>query len=182
MQRSVGLGILVAMLTVGGCSEPSAPVATRPATPAPTAVATEAKVAVENHGQGKDHDHGHDHGHDHADEQFPDTLPEAVEDMETLCVDVEDLLAGGHRDDADEKVHMAGHLIEHLRGMFSDSSLADDAKKSASAALDSLFDCFDTMDTALHATEEAKQKIDYTDHEPKIETAIGTLKDLAKSL
>jgi hypothetical protein len=40
----------------------------------------------------------------------------------------------------------------------------------------------DTMDTALHATEEAKQKIDYTDHEPKIETAIGTLKDLAKSL
>jgi hypothetical protein len=73
-------------------------------------------------------------------------------------------------------------LIEHLRGLVAGSSLADDAKKSASAALDGLFDCFDTIDTALHATDEAKQKIDYADHEPKIETAIGTLKDLAKGL
>jgi len=176
MQRTLGLGILVGMLAVCGCAEPSAPVAARPAAPAPTATASDVKVAAENH------DHGHDHDHDHADEQLPKTLPEAVEEMETLCGDVEDMLAGGHRDDADEKVHMAGHLIEHLRGLVAGSSLADDAKKSASAALDGLFDCFDTIDTALHATDEAKQKIDYADHEPKIETAIGTLKDLAKGL
>jgi hypothetical protein len=72
---------------------------------------------------------------------------------------------------------MAGHLVEDLQKLVADSKPDAAAGAVATAALDEIFDCFDSMDTALHSTdEEAARKLDYTAFAPRIEAAIETLR------
>lgn len=102
-----------------------------------------------------DHDHDEaakkDADHDHADHDHPKTLAEGVAALGKAAAAVKDHLAADARDKADDAVHDLGHLLEDVQGLVGTSDLAADAKKAASAALDDLFDCFDKLDTALHA-------------------------------
>ena len=129
-----------------------------------------------------EHDHDHDHdGHDHGEEDYdsPNTIAAGIAALEKICGEVKAELAEGDLDDADGKVHMVGHLLDDLRLLVIDSKPAAEVETAAKKALDEIFDCFDKMDTALHAADEAERKsLDYADHASTIEAAIKSLKNL----
>jgi hypothetical protein len=133
---------LLACLTLVGCSSSAPP----PAKPA----ADKAAAA----GPGHDHDHGHDHGHDH---DHPESFAAGVAQLQATVAAVKDHLAVGATDAADEAVHGLGHLIEDVQGLLSKEKLSEEAKATASKALEELFECFDKLDTAIHAPEGKSQ-------------------------
>lgn len=100
-----------------------------------------------------------DHGHDHADHDHerPASFAAGVSALEAAVTAVKDHLAAGATDAADAAVHALGHLIEDVQGMLSKEKLGGEAKVTASKALDELFECFDALDTALHAPEGTSQ-------------------------
>lgn len=158
---------------VTGCA-PSAPPA-----PAPTTT-----TAGHDHGH-DDHEHAHDdhdhheHEHDHGEHDEPETVAAGIAQLEKLCADVKAHLAVGDHDKADGPVHMVGHLLEDLGELFAKEKPAVEAE--ARKALDAVFECFDKIDTTIHAAdEEARKKLDYAEHNPAIEAAIAKLKDLTK--
>lgn len=122
-------------LAASGCS-PTAPTAVKTA-PAPAATHEES------------HDHDHDHGH--AEHDHPDTLAEGVAQLAAAAAAVEKHLAAGATDAADDVVHGVGHIIEDIQGLLPKENLSADAKAAAAKALDEVFECFDKLDTALHA-------------------------------
>ena len=48
-------------------------------------------------------------------------------------------------------MHGVGHIIEAIQDILPNENLSDEAKAAAMTALDEVFDCFDKLDTALHA-------------------------------
>lgn len=127
--RSLGLLALAAVLVAAGCSRPAAP---------RSGAATKA-------GSGHDHDHGHE-AHDH-----PESLAAGVAQVKQAAADVKDHLAKGANEAADDVVHGMGHLVEDIEGLLSTEKLSDAGKAAVKKALADLFDCFDKLDTALHA-------------------------------
>lgn len=103
------------------------------------------------------HDHGHEHaddhghGHDHADHAPAETLADGVEQLESLVGEIAGKLASGATDAADDAVHGLGHVLDDIQGLLKESTLADGPRDAASRAVDELFECFDELDTALHA-------------------------------
>jgi hypothetical protein len=95
----------------------------------------------------------HDHGHDHGDHAHPETLAAGVAELEKLLGTVGEKLASGATEAADDAVHMVGHLIEDLEGLLGAEKLGAEAQAAGKKALDELFECFDALDTALHAKE-----------------------------
>lgn len=113
------------------------------------------------------HDHDHDHaGHDHdaadgkdghGDHEHPETLAEGVARLESLLADIGTKLGSGAKDAADDAVHAAGHLLEDLRGLLEKQEVSADLKEAGAKAIDELFECFDRLDVALHAGDDAKE-------------------------
>lgn len=130
-----------------------------------------------------DHDHGeHDHDHDHGDHEHPRTLSEGVKNLAALAASVKQHLAAESRDEADEAVHGLGHLLEDLQGLVRTSDLAAEAQAAATKALDELFECFATLDAALHAepgTGDAPADV-HASIAKRIEAAIGALESAIK--
>ena len=135
------LSSLLAITAGGGCTPPAAPPAAR-------------EHVHENHGH-DDHaahdDHGHDHGHEEHD--AADSVAEGVERLEKLAAEVKAGLAAGSTERADTAVHAVGHLLEDLQGLLPQEKLSPAAEGAATKALDELYECFDKLDTALHAAE-----------------------------
>jgi hypothetical protein len=154
-------GVAVAYLAfVSGCA-PSAP----PASPANATAAN-------------DHD-DHEHDHDHGDHEEPETVAAGLAQLEKICADARVHLAAGDYDKADGPVHMVGHLLEDLGELVAKEKPGAEAE--ARKALDAMFECFDKIDSAIHAAdEEARKKLDYAEHAPAIEAAIAKLKELTK--
>jgi hypothetical protein len=72
-----------------------------------------------------------------------------------------------------------GHLLEDLGELVAKETPAAEAE--ARKAIDAVFECFDKIDSAIHAAdEEARKKLDYAEHAPAIEAAIAKLKELTK--
>lgn len=142
VMTSVGL---IAMMAAGcGTSPPAARPGSAGARPA----------AEHDHGHdGHAHDHAHDHAQGHGGHKHPETLAEAVVELESLVGQVGEHLAAGGRDAADTAVHAVGHLLEDVEGLLERSTLAADAKTAAKNAVAELYECFDKLDTALHAKE-----------------------------
>jgi hypothetical protein len=168
-------GLQAAWLAAGvlvffGCA-PAAP-------PAATVATTQAGHAGHDDDHDHEDDHDHDHDHDeHDDHDHPATVAGGLDELEEVCRKVKESLAAGDLEKADDAVHMAGHLVEDLQKLVADSKPDAAAGAVATAALDEIFDCFDSMDTALHSTdEEAARKLDYTAFAPRIEAAIETLR------
>lgn len=168
-----------AMLALGGLAAPGCSPAVPPAPAAkPVAVHT-------------DHDHGHDEkaskdSHDHAehaehddhDHAHPETLAASVAELETMWGDVKTALKAGDREKADDKVHAVGHLLEDFEGLLSkEEAVLQDAGKKATAVV---FECFETLDAALHGPEEEFKKIDVDELGTRLEAAVESLKSLAK--
>lgn len=95
----------------------------------------------------------HDHGHDHGDHAHPETLAAGIAELEKLLGTIGEKLAGGATEAADDAVHMVGHLIEDLEGLLAKEDLGAEARAAGKKAIDELFECFDTLDTALHAKQ-----------------------------
>ena len=162
---------LIAGFLLVGCA-PAAPTAPPPAVPP-------AAHAVADRDHGHDHGHDHDHDHDHGDHETPKTAAAGIAHLEKLCADVKAHLAAGDHAKADGPVHMVGHLLEDLAALVAQEKPAAEAE--ARKALDSVFDCFDKLDTVIHgADEEARKKLDYAEHAPAIEAALAKLKELTK--
>lgn len=165
-------------LSLLGCSQTTTPPG------APPAKVTQAD-GDHDHDDHDDHDHDHDdghaHEHGHDDYKSPTTVAAGLAELEKICGGVKEELAEGDRDEADAKVHMVGHLIDDLHGLVADAKPSPEVLAGAKKALDDIFDCFDKMDTALHAAdEEVAKKLDYAEHAPTIEAAIQKLKELVK--
>ena len=125
--------------------------------------------------------HDHDHDHDHGDHDHPETLAAGIAELETTINAVATKLASGERDAADDALHAAGHLIEDLHGLLDGAQeLSAEARAAGKKALDELFDCFDKLDTAMHAgADEAKESVAdvHAAVKERIETALESLKD-----
>lgn len=142
----------------------------------------------DDHGD-HDHDHAdrdaksadHDHEHDHGDHDHPATLAEGIRALARTAASVKEHLAAESRDDVDDAVHAVAHLIEDAQGLVQKSGLADDAKAAAAKALDELFDCFDKLDTALHASPgEGESPADvHASVAKRVEEAIAALRQAA---
>jgi hypothetical protein len=151
-----GLAILCG--AVAGCTKPPAPAA---------------KPVAATH----DHDHDHDHDDHHA---KAETLGEGVAELSKVIAAAKQALADKDFDDADGHVHMVGHLVDDLHRLVAGGKLPTEAEAAAKKALDDVFECFDALDTKLHAADESvRGTIDYAEHEPRIEAAMKTLATLA---
>jgi len=148
-------------LVLGGCS---------PA--APTAKPAAARVDA-----GHDHDDKHDGKHDDEhddDHKHPETLAAGVAEIESLWKSVQDSLAKGKRDAADDAVHAVGHLLEDLEGL--SAAVKSESREAAQAAVAEIFACFDTLDTALHGEEEDLKKVDLDALGSRLVEAFGKLR------
>ena len=143
---------------------------------------TPAPAPVAAHGSHDDHDHdGHDHGdHDH---DHPTTLAGGIAALAKAAAAVKDHLAADAADDADDAVHELGHLLEDLQGFVRTEGLPAEAKAVATQAIDELFECFDKLDTALHAEpgNGDPPKEVHASVAGRIEAAIGSLRGAAAS-
>jgi soluble cytochrome b562 len=128
----LGLLTFAAALVAAGCSRPAAP---------PSRAADKAATQAGGH----DHDHGHEE-HEH-----PQSLAAGIAQVKQAAADVKAHLANGANEAADDVVHGMGHLVEDIDGLLSKENLSDAGKAAVKKALEELFDCFDKLDTALHA-------------------------------
>lgn len=124
----------------------------------------------------------HDHAHDHGEHTSHDTLAGALAELEKICANVKQELGAKNLDKADGHVHMVGHLVDDMHRLVGSATLNDDAKVAATKALDEIFEAFDKLDTALHSSDaKVKEAVDYLEHEPRIQAAIGELKKAAEA-
>jgi molecular chaperone GrpE (heat shock protein) len=137
------------------------------------------KSSAQNNGD--DHDHGKDHDHDHGDHAHPETLATGIAELEATAAEIATKLASGAEAAADDAVHAAGHLLEDLQRLLEQQTdLSADARATGKKALDDLFDCFDKLDTAMHAgADEAKQTVAdvHASVKQQITGALDSLKD-----
>jgi len=154
----------------------------------------------------EDHEHGHDHGdhahdgHDHGDHDHgdkvdasavgldadslvhldepepPKSLAEAIEKLTQLRDTVAKGFADKKVDDVHGELHDVGNLLDATEGLVESSKLDADAKKSAKAAIETLFDSYGDVDAKLHG-EKGKE---YSDVSDDIDSAIKTLSELIK--
>lgn len=188
--RHAAIAAIVVLFGLWGCSRPAAPPVTKPAVATP--IITDGPPASppahdddhdHDHHDHDDHAHGHhDHDRDHADHDHPDTVAEGVAELRAICARVKEHLAADDRDAADDSVHGLGHQLEDLQGLVRTSGLAADAKKAATKAIDDLFDCFDKLDTALHAKpgESTSAAEVHASIAARVEAAIKALEEIAK--
>jgi len=130
--------------------------------------------------KGGDEQAGHaDHAHDDHDHTHPETLAAGVAELETMWGHVKEALKAGDREKADDKVHAVGHLLEDFEALLAkeDAALQDVGKKATEA----VFECFDTLDTALHGGEDELKKIDVEELATRVEAAIESLKTVGKT-
>ena len=152
---------------LAGCS-PAAPPAK------PVAARGDAGHGHDKDDAHKDHDHKDHAEKDHGDHKHPETLSAGVAEIESLWKSVQDSLAKGKRDAADDTVHAAGHVLEDLEGLV--AAAKAESRESAGAAVAEIFACFDTLDTALHGDEGDLKKVDLDALGARLTAAFGTLR------
>lgn len=129
------LAVAVSAWMAAGCG--SAPAPTPPAA---------------THDHEHDHEHDHDHDHEHSEERVaPQTLAAGFAEIKKLLASIDDHLTAGRNAAVDDAVHMLGHGLEDLQVLLPKESLAEDARAAVKRGVNELFDCFDELDTALHA-------------------------------
>jgi hypothetical protein len=173
LDRSLfGALLLIALpVGVGGCSP-----AAGPATSAKPATVRNDHVDHDDHGKHDDHDHGKADDHDDHDHAHPETLAAGVAELEAMWGHVKAALKAGDRDQADEKVHAVGHLLEDFENLLAKEK--DEAREAGKKSTQEVFDCFDKLDAAFHGDEDDLKKLDLDALGERLETAIKTLKGL----
>jgi hypothetical protein len=140
MSRATVLALVaIASWAVAGCQPGPAPLPR--------------ETAAGNHAAEREHDHEHDHGHGGEGEHHrsPETLAAGVVELRKLLTTIGDDLAAGRTEAADDAVHMVGHVLEDLQVLLPKAELPEEAVAAVKRGVNDLFDCFDDLDTALHA-------------------------------
>lgn len=103
-----------------------------------------------------DHDHGdHDHdGHDHGEGGHPETLAEAVGQINDMGSKITAAFAKGDPDDAHDELHEIGHVIECLPELAKKAGLPEPKQQKVSEATETLMDAFGELDGTLHGGGE----------------------------
>ena len=94
--------------------------------------------------------------------------------LEDVCGNVKALLDAGDQEKADDQVHLVGHILEDIQALAISAKLPTDGLAAVTKAADEIFDCFDKLDTALHAPEG--KAVEYAPYAERIEAAIQILK------
>ena len=175
-----------ACLVVAGCES-----ATPPPRPQPAA------SAVHDHA-GHDHDHGaktlpaktppakehagegHAEAAGHDDHEHPATLAAGLAKLGSTWAAVKTALAAGEHEKADEGVHEVGHLLEDFEALLAKEKPAAEAEAAGKKAIEEIFACFDTLDTAVHEGAEAIKKVDVEALGGRVGEAIKTLEGIAR--
>lgn len=113
-------------------------------------------------------------GHDHGDHKHPETLAEAVTQLEEYKTTIKTAFEGGKPEDAHGALHDIGHLLESIPGLAAKNAEGDaDAVK---AAVEDLFDAFGALDETMHGGEDIK----YETVAEKIDAAVAVIKGQVK--
>ena len=118
--------------------------------------------------EGLDHDHDHE-GHDH-----PETLAEALEELNELRDTIRDAFAENDSDAAHDPLHEAGHVLEEVSELGGEAELSAEAKATIETNVEALLDAFGEVDKGLHS-EDGKEGADYKDVAAKIDAAIDAI-------
>lgn len=130
--------------------------------------AAQAKTAAQGKAGGKADDQD-----DHDDHEHPQTLAAGVAAIQSLWGKVRTAIGKGDRDAADEHVHEAGHLLEDFEGLL--AAVPAESREAGKKAVQEIFDCFDSLDTAFHGDEDDWKKVDLDALAPRLEAAFKTL-------
>lgn len=146
----VPFSIALAFCGVVGC-EPAAP---------PAKQATQAD----------DHDHAEE-GHAH-----PETLADAVKQLEGVAGTIKAAFAKDDAEAAHEPLHDVGHLLEQVPDLIKKSSLDDATKAEVQKASDTLFESYSAVDEGMHGSGGKK----YSEVSDTIDGALKVLAEKAK--
>lgn len=116
----------------------------------------------------------HEHEHEHA---HPETLADAVKELEGICASVKAAFEKNDPDAADEPLHDVGHLLEDVQALSAKSKLDDASKAEVKTAVDGLLDAFGAIHDGMHGGTGKK----YADVAEAIESALKTLTEKSKS-
>jgi len=98
---------------------------------------------------------GHEeHDHDHGGEKQPESLAETVDAIAKSGTTILDAFKSGKPEDAHDKLHEIGHLIESLPALGAKSNLTPEAISTIASANEKLMDAFGKLDESLHGGEE----------------------------
>ena len=141
-----------------------------------------------------DHDHtGHDHEHDHGEITVdaedagldssdmvhldeppqPESLSAAINQLVELNQTIRNAFEKGEADAAHDPLHEVGHLLGSIEKFGKELELSGEAQKEFSAAVETLFDSFGSLDQQFHG-ESAETA--YADVQDAIDAAIATFK------
>jgi len=126
----------------------------------------------------KQHDDDHDHKSHEEDGAHakPESLAEAVVEVEQLCNAIQSAFAEGDLDKADGPVHELGHLLEELPKLAAKESLSEAGQQQVQQAVDSLMDSFGALDERIHHGDgEGKS---YDEVASSIDDALAELKSV----
>ncbi len=114
---------------------------------------------------------------EHGQKHEPANLAEGLEQLNEYCKEVKTAFEKDTPEDAHDALHEVGHLLEAL------PALAEKGGKLASAEIDTLkkqveelFDAFGKLDETMHGGEA----VVYSEIDSKIQTAMNSLRELAK--
>ncbi len=123
--------------------------------------------------EGHSHDHGHDHDHEHA--HRPDSLHEAVAELEDLSEAIQAAIVDGDPEDAHDPLHEIGHLLEAIPDVAAETDLPESEWDAVKAASERLFEAFGDIDKAYHV-EDGDKKAAYEEVSDVLEEAIEEIR------
>ncbi len=127
-------------------------------------------TAMPSTGQTDQHDHDAHAEHDH-----PETLEEGLRELSELRDTVRDGFAADDVDTAHGPLHDVGHLLEDISGLIEREELSQEQRELAKQNIDSLFDLFGDVDSALHGQDGTT----YSEVSDQIDAAIAALQEVA---
>ena len=116
-----------------------------------------------------DHEHGDEHGHAH-----PESLAEALTEVEELHAKIKTAVAADDLETADPPLHELGHLLEELPELAQKESLSEEDQQQVKQAADSLMDSYGAFDERIHGGESKGKS--YDEVADQIDEAISKLK------
>lgn len=127
-----------------------------------------------NHQHDGDHEHDHESHGDSQAHSEPESLADAVAEIERLRGAIDQGFAAGDLDQADGPVHEIGHLIEELPELAAKESVSEEDQQQVKQAVDSLMDSFAALDERVHGGASAGKS--YDDVASQVDDAMAILR------
>ncbi|MEM9352310.1 MAG: hypothetical protein AAGA92_04800 [Planctomycetota bacterium] len=122
-----------------------------------------------------EHSHGHEHDHDHGHSHRPESLHEAVAELESLSEAIRTAIVDGDPKDAHDPLHEIGYLLEAIPDVAAETDLPEEEWNAVKAASEQLFDAFAEIDKTYHVEDGDKQAV-YEDVSAGVDEAIEEIR------